>query len=81
VTTESVIGLIDEACDAYADRDCLIHGDLHLSFREVQEASCRIANGLIAAGLSKGMRGARPIGRTLIDKSRQLRNQRPETEK
>ena len=54
----SLIELIDEACDANRDKPCFIFNDEEITYGEVQDLSCRIANGLVEAGVEKGMRGA-----------------------
>jgi len=46
---------VDEACNKFADRTCFIFGDKKTTYQEIQEASCRIANQLIAAGFEKDM--------------------------
>ncbi len=56
--TETLISLIDEACDRFGDQPCLIDGQERLSFHEVRNASVRVANGLNATGFTPGMRGA-----------------------
>src|SRR5262245_17493521 len=56
--SEILIRLIDAACDEHAARPCFLFGDRSLSYAEVKAASCRIAGGLVALGLSPGMRGA-----------------------
>jgi acyl-CoA synthetase (AMP-forming)/AMP-acid ligase II len=50
----TLIGLIDAACTDNHDRDCLIFGEQRLNYQTVREASCRVANGLLAAGVGKG---------------------------
>ena len=57
-SSDILIHLIDAACDDNAARPCLMFGDRTLSFAEVKEASCQIASGLVALGVSPGMRGA-----------------------
>lgn len=55
---KSLIQHIDEACDKFADRPCLVFENVTYTFQQVKEASCKIANQLIANGFQKEMRGA-----------------------
>jgi acyl-CoA synthetase (AMP-forming)/AMP-acid ligase II len=54
----SLMALIDQACDENAARPCFIFNDVQLTYAEVKDDSCRIANALLALGLKPGMRGA-----------------------
>ncbi len=56
--SESLTALIDRACDKYRDRTCFIFEDAPISYGEIHDLSRRVANGLIDAGIEKGMRGA-----------------------
>ena len=55
---KSLIQHIDEACERFADRPCLVFEGETFTYKEVQDASCQIANQLISNGFEKGMRGA-----------------------
>lgn len=55
---KSLIQHIDEACEKYANRPCLIFEGETFTFKEVQDASCKVANQLIVSGFKKDMRGA-----------------------
>ncbi len=57
-SSEILIELIDRACEENGARACFIFNERILTYAQVQEASRRIANGLIAMGLKPGMRGA-----------------------
>lgn len=56
--SKSLIGLIDEACDRFASRDCFAFGGERVTYAAVEEGSRRIASGLIGAGFAPGMRAA-----------------------
>jgi len=55
---KSLIQHIDEACDKFADRDCFVFGEKKYTYKEIQDASCQVANQLIENGFQKEMRGA-----------------------
>ena len=55
---QSFLPILDAAFEQHADRVCLQFGEQQFSYREVDEASRRVANALIRAGFEKGMKGA-----------------------
>ncbi len=56
--TQSLIELVDEACAKYRERDCFIFEEAPITYGAIHDLSCRVANGLVEAGIEKGMRGA-----------------------
>ncbi len=56
--TQSLIELVDGACNQFRDRPCFVFEDAPISYGEIHDLSCRVANGLLSAGIDKGMRGA-----------------------
>ena len=56
--SRSLIDILDEACEKYADRECVeFHGDVY-TYREVQQVSQKVAQVLQANGFKKGMHAA-----------------------
>jgi len=49
-------GLLQWAAGRYGDAEALVHGDRRFSFRQLLEASCRLAAGLAARGIRRGDR-------------------------
>ncbi len=54
--------LIKRYSDYYADRTAIIYNDKRLTFREVNDRSTRLANGLLALGVKKDDRIATLLG-------------------
>lgn len=54
----SFCDILDVALFQFADKPCLSFGDRKLSYREVDEASARVANALREAGFDLGMKAA-----------------------
>ena len=54
----SVVELLDEAFEQYADRTCLIDDRVKLSFEDVRSQSCQVGQALVSAGFKKGMKAA-----------------------
>ncbi|WP_405137227.1 AMP-binding protein [Nocardia sp. NBC_01388] len=51
-----VTRLLDRACTYHSDRTALIAGDRSLTYTEPRSATTRIANGLLALGITPGER-------------------------
>ncbi len=49
-----LIDFFDRGATSFPDRACLIDGDTRYGYAEVQAMTCRIGNGLIAAGIVPG---------------------------
>ncbi|TNF83381.1 long-chain fatty acid--CoA ligase [Pseudomonas sp. ICMP22404] len=54
----SLIAIVDDACETHADETCLEFQGERYTYRQVQQATVRTANALIASGFRKGMKGA-----------------------
>lgn len=54
----SLIELLDERAQRFRERTCFIYRDVPTNYGQVMDLSKRIGSGLVAAGITKGMRGA-----------------------
>ena len=55
---KSLIQHVDDACAKFSNHTCFIFGTTTYTYEAIKEASCQVANQLIAQGFQKGMRGA-----------------------
>ncbi|MDR6985522.1 amino acid adenylation domain-containing protein, partial [Rheinheimera pacifica] len=53
-TADTIVEMFRRSCDAHADAPALTFADTQLSYRQLDEASNKVANGLLAKGLQPG---------------------------
>src|SRR6478752_1554037 len=54
----SFVDVLSQALTTHAHRDCLVTGQRRFTYAEVDSLSARVANTLVAAGFTPGMKGA-----------------------
>jgi len=50
----NLVTLLEDSAREYPDKTAVVCGDTRLTFRELNETACRVANGLVAAGIQAG---------------------------